>query len=1021
MTVLSILTESERTKFDSPPEFTDKTREEKFRLNHLERQAIDGLLKATNKVGFMLQLIYFKNSGKFYNPTLFKPKDIEYCCKQLSIKTIAVDIQNFNYQSMYNQQKKIVSLLGWKKFDDNEKKILSNEIIWHVNQQNHPRDILKYAIDFLINNKIEVPVYYIINEMISIEYGKYENILVDIIAKNISTWQASVLEDFIKTDGKSFVSGITFIKKLNQSLRVSDINDSIMTFRMIKAFYDDFKPIINKLNISPKAANYYATWVSKSKLFQLKQFKQRSKAYLYVLVYIAHQYYIRHDYLVDILVKTISIASNKARNKADSELGVNNNKNKGRVVKKLNSSYTKSSDFMDSLSEIVDSTNINEAKKIELVKKLIDEHKSKKIIFSEEEIDYLEQVCAVDYKNRLYLEHLNASSVKMQLKVSIIVKALQFDEYNTDDNLLAAISHLTNNTDIKKDSPSEFLSKSEKEFVFEGGKNVKKSLYKGLLFCKIVENIKSGGANLACSYRYQHINNYLINSRRWNQDKESILSQCGLTKFTNPDKILDELAECIELKLSQVNKDLSDGTNKYLGFNNKLKIKVATPKTDSKQEEFISTLLSDNGYVPILDVLSAIDVSTEFGSCFKHHGNKNVKMKPTNETIFAGIIGRGCNIGINRMANISKGITEDILKNTVNWFFTPANLQSANNAIISTINKLTLPHVFKTQANKTHTSSDGMKMNISVDSIHANYSFKYFGKDQGVSIYSFIDDRHVLFYETVISPTEREAAYVIDGLMSNTVIKSDIHSTDTHGFTEMIFGVTHMIGTSFAPRIKGLGDQIIYSFKNKGHYKKLNYTIIPNKKINTQIIKNNWNGILRFIATILKRNCTASQLFKRLSSYAKEHPLYKALKEFGRIIKSIYILTYINDVNLRQRVEKQLNKIESSNKFSRAVYFANNQEFREGTKEEQEITIACRTLIQNCIILWNYLYLTQLLLDTKAEGDRANLLDQIRTSSIVCWGHINLHGEYDFTKTAGNDDIFDMEEILRYKIGKLHR
>lgn len=60
--------------------------------------------------------------------------------------------------------------------------------------------------------------------------------------------------------------------------------------------------------------------------------------------------------------------------------------------------------------------------------------------------------------------------------------------------------------------------------------------------------------------------------------------------------------------------------------------------------------------------------------------------------------------------------------------------------------------------------------------------------------------------------------------------------------------------------------------------------------------------------------------------------------------------------------------------------------------------------------------MTQLLLDTKAEADRANLLDQIRTSSIVCWGHINLHGEYDFTKATGNDDIFDMDEILRYKL-----
>lgn len=72
-------------------------------------------------------------------------------------------------------------------------------------------------------------------------------------------------------------------------------------------------------------------------------------------------------------------------------------------------------------------------------------------------------------------------------------------------------------------------------------------------------------------------------------------------------------------------------------------------------------------------------------------------------------------------------------------------------------------------------------------------------------------------------------------------------------------------------------------------------------------------------------------------------------------MKSIFILTYFDDVELRQRIEKQLNKVELSNKFSKAVFFANNQEFKCGTKEEQEISAACKVLIQNIIVLWNYL------------------------------------------------------------------
>ena len=62
--------------------------------------------------------------------------------------------------------------------------------------------------------------------------------------------------------------------------------------------------------------------------------------------------------------------------------------------------------------------------------------------------------------------------------------------------------------------------------------------------------------------------------------------------------------------------------------------------------------------------------------------------------------------------------------------------------------------------------------------LNANYSFKYFGKGQGVSAYSFIDERQLLWHSLVFSAAERESAYVIDGLMRNDVVKSDLHSTD---------------------------------------------------------------------------------------------------------------------------------------------------------------------------------------------------------------------------------------------------
>ena len=142
-----------------------------------------------------------------------------------------------------------------------------------------------------------------------------------------------------------------------------------------------------------------------------------------------------------------------------------------------------------------------------------------------------------------------------------------------------------------------------------------------------------------------------------------------------------------------------------------------------------------------------------------------------------------------------------------------------------------------------------------------------------------------------------------------------------------------------------------------------------------------------------------------MNSYSKQNPLYKALKEFGKIIKSIFILQYVDNVELRQAIEKQLNKSESSNKFTKAVLVGNNHEFLQGEKVEQEIAESCRRLIKNAIVCWNYLYLSQRILDETDEERRQDLIAAIRRGSVVAWKHINFLGEYDFSDEKLEDSV----------------
>jgi Tn3 transposase DDE domain len=122
-------------------------------------------------------------------------------------------------------------------------------------------------------------------------------------------------------------------------------------------------------------------------------------------------------------------------------------------------------------------------------------------------------------------------------------------------------------------------------------------------------------------------------------------------------------------------------------------------------------------------------------------------------------------------------------------------------------------------------------------------------------------------------------------------------------------------------------------------------------------------------------------------------------------IPNLPLLRYIDILELRQTIEKQLNKGENANKFSRAMSFGHNQEFLYGEKVEQEMAEGCRRLIKNAIICWNYLYRTQKIAEADSEAHRQALLVAVRHGSVVTWQHINLHGEYDCSDEKLHDSV----------------
>jgi len=978
-----------------------------------------------NQVGFLVQLAYFRASGKFFTSDSFKKVDLKYACELLELKNINIDkiVANYNAKRKSIHKAYILELCGWHKFNEQCVEKLHTELLSHAKQQMHPKSLLSIATGYLITYKIELPPYYVFANIISNVYNEIENQLVKIVDDSLTTNQKDILDDLIWIDDKRKkthkYSALSRIKQFSYSTKIKDIEESIKNYKLLKAFTKTFESIYRQLDLSETATTYYSEWVSKSKLFQLKQFKNRSKAYLYLLAHLKHQHFRQTDLYIDTIIKLVGNTCsfmNRALEKYNIRILQEQKETFGVLAK----SYKGSNQAFKQILTILDDPTKNKHVKNQEIRVLVLKQLNDEDIQLVDD-DFISKILDKNFAAKeLKTKLLKNMGLSLQKKLNPIIGELDFEKPANGSKTFQAIQqYVNNNGSINKNDVNNFLTEQEIMLVTNSG-TVSISIYKGILFKKIYHAIKSGELCLRYSYSYLPINKYFIDYNKWKEHSKEILELNGISSFYSFNNVIEALKEVVTKKYNDVNEDYNKGHNKYLSFKKSGKFVISTPKSKNNEgKSKLAAIFSKGGIIPIPDLLNKINEVTGFGKSFKHHAIKKVIMKPTPETIFAGIISKGCNHGAIRMANISKGIDKTSLSNTINWFFNLENIQEANNIIIEYINKLALPDIYKLNHDGSHTSSDGQKFNVGVDSILANYSFKYFGQSQGISVYTFIDDRQVLFYNTILSPGVREAAFVIDGLLENNSIKSYIHSTDTHGFSEVIFAVMHFLGVSFAPRIKKLGSQVLYCIDSKKAYKNNGYKISPNKKINIKLIEEYWDDILRLIATIKSKTVTASKIFARLNSYTKELPLYRALKEFGRIIKTIYILTYVDDVSLRKQIEKQLNKIELSNKFAKAVFFANCQEFRVGSTMEQKIIVACKGFIQNCIILWNYLYLSKTLLESSSKEEQKALVQIIKASSVISWQHINLHGEYDFESINNNartNIVFDWDKISRLKV-----
>jgi TnpA family transposase len=399
--------------------------------------------------------------------------------------------------------------------------------------------------------------------------------------------------------------------------------------------------------------------------------------------------------------------------------------------------------------------------------------------------------------------------------------------------------------------------------------------------------------------------------------------------------------------------------------------------------------------VELADLLIEVDSWAHFSGAFEHAGARHPRSSGLLTHLYATVLAQACNFGLATMAEVAD-LTYDRLAWCTTWYVREETLRSALTAVVNYQHRQPLSRHW---GSGTLSSSDGQRFPVSVKARNATALPRYFGLGRGVTFYTWTSDQFSQYGTKVIPATVRDATYVLDEILDNeTELPIAEHTTDTAGYTELVFALFDLLGLRFSPRIRDLADQRLYRLDRTVTYRHLEPLL--HGCLSRDLILGRWDDLLRVAGSLKLGWVTASLLVGKLQARRRHNALTRALQEYGRLVKTIFILRYLESEEYRRRITAQLNKGESLHALRRFLVFANEGQLRRRQPDEQANQASCLNLVTNAIVTWNTVYMADALDQLRAQGE-VILDEDVAHLSPALYGHVNPYGKYRFDVDAG--------------------
>ena len=535
--------------------------------------------------------------------------------------------------------------------------------------------------------------------------------------------------------------------------------------------------------------------------------------------------------------------------------------------------------------------------------------------------------------------------------------------------------------------PVGHLTKSERELIFENGKPDRR-LYELATLTHLRDRLHSRDVWVEGSRSFRPIDEHLMPKPAFVALKEE--DKLGLGVQADGTAWLAETQQMMDFNLKRLAWRARYG--KLEGVRMENGTLIVTPHRSAvpaAAETLYAEITDMYPLVEVPDLLREVHEWTGFADQFTHVRTGDA---PQNiAAMLAGVLADGTNLGPKRMAGASKGISA----HQIGWmrsFHARSETYRAAQACVTDAHTRH-PHS-RLWGDGTTASSDGQFFRASDRAAKRGDINLHYSNEPGTKFYSGLSDQYGYFSILPISPTESEAVYVLDGLFDHdTILEIEELFTDTGGSSDHVFALFALIGKRFAPRLRNIKDRKFHTFEKADAYPALaNHIGAP---INTALILEHWDDLLRLAASIMTRTVAPSAILKRLSASSKSSDLAKALREVGRIERTLFMIEWYSSPALRRRCQAGLNKGEAAHKLKRAVFFHERGEIRDRSFDSQAFRASGLNLVVSAIVHWNTVYLSRAAAHLRQQG-RHIPDDLLKHISPLSWEHINLTGIYSW-------------------------